>query len=115
MLLPSCGIMLLTILGSLLLLSSVGHVNAEPKVVSMETKRMSRNGLQKRDAGAVSITNSLDILYYVNATVGTPGRSLAFVIDTASADAWMYGPELFRQSDNNSCKYIPMLEWLRPD
>lgn len=115
MLLSSCGLMLLSILGSLLLLSSIGHVNAEPKVVSMETKRMARNGLLKRDAGAVSITNSLDIMYYVNATVGTPGQDLAFVIDTASADAWMYGPELSRQSDNNSCKYAPMLAWSRSD
>ena len=110
MLLPSCGIMLLTILGSLLLLSSVGHVNAEPKVVSMETKRMSRNTLQKREAGAVSITNWLDILYYVNATVGTPGQSLAFVIDTASSDAWMSGPELSRQSELGACKCISVVE-----
>ena len=110
MLLSTCGLMLLSILGSLLLLSSINHVSAEPKVISMETKRMSRHALQKRDAGAVSITNFLDILYYVNATVGTPGQSLAFVIDTASSDAWMSGPELSRQSELGACKCISVVE-----
>lgn len=77
-----------------MLLSSISHVNAEPKVISMDTKRMSRNALRKRDASAVSITNYVNSLYYVNATVGTPSQSLAFIIDTAASNVWMSGPEL---------------------
>ena len=87
--LSSCGFMLLSILSGFLLLSSIDVVNAEPKVISMEIKHTSSHALIKRDAGAVSITDYFNILYYVNATVGTPGQDLAFVIDTASADAWM--------------------------
>jgi predicted aspartyl protease len=98
--------MLLSILGGLLLLSSIDHVNAEPKVISMDTKRMHSNTLHKRDAGAVSITDYFNIVYYVNATVGTPGQSITFVIDTAASDVWMPGPELSRQVDFGSCKFI---------
>lgn len=74
----------------------------------MKTKRMARNALHKRDTGAVSITNYLDLVYYVNATVGTPSQNLAFLIDIESPDAWISGTELSRQSDFGSCKLISM-------
>jgi hypothetical protein len=86
MLLSSCGSMLLSMLGGLSLLSSIVHVNAEPQVFSIETKHMSRNVLKKRNAGAVSVTNFFNVFYYVNATVGTPGQNISFVVDTVSPD-----------------------------
>jgi hypothetical protein len=79
--------MLLFILGGFLLLSSIDLVKVEPKIISVETRRMSRNALHKRDAGAVSIPDYFNLLYYVNATAGTPGRNIAFGINTDSPDA----------------------------
>jgi hypothetical protein len=105
MLLPSCGSMLLSMLGGFLLLSSITHVNAEPQVFSMETKHMSCNVLQKRDASAVSVTNFFNVFYYVNATVGTPGQNISFVLDTVSSDVWMSGPELSGNSLLSACKF----------
>ena len=110
MLLSSCGLMLLSILGSLLLLSSIDHVNAEPKVISMETKRMSSSALHKRDAGTVSLTNAANVYYYVNATVGTPGQNVSFIIDTVAPTVWMSGSELSRQAALGACKIISFSE-----
>lgn len=111
MLLSSCGLMLPFILGSLLLLSSIHQVNAEPKVISMETKRMSRNALHKRDATELDLHNGI-VLYALSVSVGTPEQTIALQIDTANYGTWLPGPEL--ASDPNvaaggTCKYISVL------
>jgi hypothetical protein len=85
MLLSLRGFMLLSFLSSFLLLSLANHVNTEPKVVSMQTTRMSHSSLQKRDTGNFGIDNSL-LFYTINATIGTPPQSVVFVIDTSSGD-----------------------------
>ena len=111
MLLSSCGMVLLTFLGSLLLLSSIGHVNAEPKVISMETKRMSRNALHKRDPTEFDLRNE-GFLYVLSASVGTPEQTIALQIDTSNSDTWLPGPELARDpivAPGGICKCIGVL------
>ena len=108
MLLFSCGSMLLSILGSLLLLSHINHVSAEPKVISMETKRISRNALHKRDAAEFDLCNEI-ALYVLSASVGTPEQIVALRIDTVYCDTWLPGPELASNSNvaaGGICKCI---------
>jgi hypothetical protein len=87
--------MLLSILSSLLLLSSIDHVNAEPKVVSMKTKRMCTQNLQKRGTDQTTLFNAYNgYNYYVETTIGTPGQNVTFLVDTESDVTWMLGPDL---------------------
>jgi hypothetical protein len=67
-------------------LSFVNNVNAEPKVVSMQTTRMSRSSFQKRDTGSFGIGNAGNLFYMINTTIGTPPQNVAFAIDTSSGD-----------------------------
>jgi hypothetical protein len=85
MLLSLRSFMLLSFLSSFLLLSLA---NAEPKVVSMQTTRMSRSSLQKRNTGSFGIDNGL-LLYTINATIGTPPQSVVFAVDTSSGDTYV--------------------------
>ena len=103
--------MLLSILGSLLLLSHIDHVNAEPKAISMETKRISRNALHKSSGTEFDALS----LYVLSVFVGTPEQSIALQIDTTNSDTWLPGPEL--ASDPNVaaggiCKCIGAFEYL---
>lgn len=98
MLLSSCSLMLLSLLGSLFLLASIGHVNAEPKVISMETKRMARNSLHKRDSTEFNIRNDMT-LYVLSVSVGTPEQVIELEIDSVSSETWIPGPELARNQD----------------
>jgi len=85
---------LLSILCSLLLLSSIVHVSAEPKVISLQTKQVSRSStLQKRDADEVLIEN-FNTAYLINVTVGTPPQPEQLLLDTGSSDTWMMASEV---------------------
>ena len=108
--------MLLSLLGGLLLLSSIGLVHAEPKVISMETRRMSRSALHRRDPADVDLRNGI-VLYAIDVSVGTPAQNIALQIDTTNYDTWLPGPEL--ASDLNVaaggiCKYIGVFCSLTP-
>lgn len=53
--------------------------------------------LHRRATFDVSVGNADVVgLYYVNATVGTPGQDVQLQLDTGSSDIWMFGP--------NSCE-----------
>jgi hypothetical protein len=86
MLLSLRGFTLLSFLSSFALLSLVNHVNAEPKVVSMQTTRMLHNSLHKRDTGSFGISSAGNLFYMINATIGTPPQDVVFAIDTSSGD-----------------------------
>ncbi|KAK5123835.1 hypothetical protein LTR85_002471 [Meristemomyces frigidus] len=77
------------------LLLCAPNVLANPKVVSMRLGRRERPTIRKRDPQAVTLGNVLT-LYYVNATVGTPGQVVALDIDTGSSDVWMFGPDVYQ-------------------
>jgi len=54
-----------------------------------------RSKLARRASGTASVSLGNDIqngLYYVNATVGTPGQIVQLQIDTGSSDIWMFSP-----------------------
>lgn len=99
---------MLLLFGSLLLLSCINHVTAEPKVVHMPLERKSRRTLHKRDFGdgdSAAVTLSDDkMFYYVNTTVGTPGQRVEFDIDTGSSDTWILSRQL--ANDKNRDKNI---------
>jgi hypothetical protein len=67
---------------------------AEPKVLHMPMARNpNANPLAKRDSASVTVTNALsEGIYFVNATVGTPGQLVQLVLDTGSSDVWFFGP-----------------------
>jgi hypothetical protein len=66
----------------------------EPKVLHMPMARNpNANPLAKRDTASVTVTNALSQgIYFVNATVGTPGQLVQLVLDTGSSDIWFFGP-----------------------
>ncbi|OKL56473.1 hypothetical protein UA08_08199 [Talaromyces atroroseus] len=67
---------------------------AEPQVLHMPlTRNPNANRLAKRNGDAlVDITNDLsEGLYYVNASVGTPGQEIQLTLDTGSSDIWFFG------------------------
>jgi hypothetical protein len=77
------------------------HVLAEssPKVVSLDfTKREAAarsngGGLRRRSAVTADLYNAQgDLLYLVNATVGTPPQTFSLQIDTGSSDIWVGYP-----------------------
>jgi hypothetical protein len=99
MLLSLRGFMLLSFLGSFMLLSLVNHVNAEPKVVSMQTKRMPHSrALEKRGDGEVVAIGNGGVGYFLNTTIGTPGQSVWLHVDTGSSDTWMFSAALEEDS-----------------
>lgn len=67
---------------------------AEPKVLHMPMARNpNANPLAKRDSASVTVTNAMsEGIYFVNATVGTPGQLVQLVLDTGSSDVWFFGP-----------------------
>jgi hypothetical protein len=66
---------------------------ARPRVVRMQTSRVGRELLVKRDYHSVTLGNAVSQgLYYVNASVGTPKQNIALQIDTGSSDVWVFGP-----------------------
>jgi hypothetical protein len=83
------GLIRLLIIASCALLTSV---TAEPKVVSLPLHRNQRRSIVKRDHGTASLENDyIDGLFWVNATVGTPGQQVQLQIDTGSSDIWVFG------------------------
>ncbi|EEA21956.1 hypothetical protein TMatcc_008621 [Talaromyces marneffei ATCC 18224] len=81
-------------LRSFALLGLAASALAEPKVLYMPmTRNPNANPLAKRDAASVTVTNAMNEgIYFVNATVGTPGQLVQLVLDTGSSDVWFFGP-----------------------
>lgn len=104
---PSSAIMVASLAtGALAVLACSTFATASPKVVSMPMGRVKPRAaqpLQKRGAQSVTLTNALNTygLYYVNATVGTPGQSLAFQLDTGSSDVWMFNSQAYQSCLNS--------------
>lgn len=99
-----------------MLLSFIGNVNAESKVVSMQAKRMPHgDSLEKRVASAVDFGNLDHLAYYVSGSLGTPGQEIWFVVNTLLSDTWVLDPELATgaaSSKMGSCKYTSLLKHL---
>lgn len=109
MLLSLRSFMLLFTLGSFVLLSTIDLVNAEPKVISMQTSRKAHSALSKRDAPEVPLGNWYYWSYFVSATIGTPAQNVSFSIGTSVSDTWLAGSELTSNNLNalmGSCKYL---------
>ena len=67
-------------------------VNAGPNVVSFPLHRSPRRSIVKRNHGSASLENDyIDGLFWINATVGTPGQLVQLQIDTGSSDIWVFG------------------------
>jgi hypothetical protein len=72
---------------------------AEPRVLHMPMTRNANHPgpLAKRadstaNTAQVTVVNDVSYgLYYVNATVGTPGQELSLILDTGSSDVWFFG------------------------
>ncbi|KAK3375456.1 aspartic peptidase domain-containing protein [Podospora didyma] len=68
-----------------------------PRVVGLETERrpavnpIHRDRLRRRGTVVVNLDNE-ETLYFINATVGTPPRSVRLHIDTGSSDLWVNTP-----------------------
>lgn len=73
---------------------AAGALAAEPRVLHMPMARNPNvNPLAKRGAASVTVTNAMsEGIYFVNATVGTPGQLVQLVLDTGSSDVWFFGP-----------------------
>ncbi|KAM7215799.1 putative aspartic-type endopeptidase opsB [Rhypophila decipiens] len=83
-----------------------------PKVVGMPIERrrptrdpIHRDKLRKRGTLAAALDNE-ETLYFINATIGTPGKSVRLHIDTGSSDLWVNTPssQLCTES-SQPCKY----------
>ncbi|KAL2263884.1 hypothetical protein VTK26DRAFT_4561 [Humicola hyalothermophila] len=82
-----------------------------PKVVGLETERRAprhpihRDKLRKRDPVEVGLDNQ-ETLYFINATIGTPPRSVRLHLDTGSSDLWVNTPDSrLCQSRGQPCTY----------
>lgn len=75
------------------LLGLAASALAEPKVLHMPMARNpNANRLARRGHAVVDITNDMsEGLYFVNASVGTPGQQVQLVLDTGSSDLWFFG------------------------
>lgn len=89
----------MAVLSSLVLLGlAASSALADPAVLHMPLTRNAKHPgprLAKRasNTAQVTVVNDIDYgLYYVNATVGTPGQEISLVLDTGSSDVWMFGP-----------------------
>jgi hypothetical protein len=107
-------IMTIILMGFLLLsiLTALHTVAKAPRIVRMQTSKLERIQLGKRDHLSVILGNAVsEGLYYVNASVGTPKQSVALQIDTGSSDVWMFGPGACdartSQCLGGDCKLIP--------
>jgi predicted aspartyl protease len=70
----------------------LASVTAEPNVVSLPLHRNQRRSIVKRSHASASLENDyIDGLFWVNATVGTPGQLVQLQIDTGSSDIWVFG------------------------
>ncbi|KUI64884.1 putative aspartic-type endopeptidase opsB [Cytospora mali] len=70
------------------------RTDGAPRVVGMETQRKPVTNPHKRDQlrRRGTVTANLDneeTLYFINATLGTPGQSLRLHLDTGSSDLWV--------------------------
>lgn len=66
---------------------------ARPRVVRMQTSRVGRELLGKRDHHSITLGDAVSQgLYHVNASVGTPKQNVVLQIDTGSSDVWVFGP-----------------------
>ncbi|GAB1320160.1 hypothetical protein MFIFM68171_10370 [Madurella fahalii] len=81
------------------------------KVVGLDMERRAarnpvhRDKLRKRDTVSVDLDNK-ETLYFINATVGTPARSVMLHLDTGSSDLWVNTPSSqLCQSSNQPCQF----------
>ncbi|CRG89996.1 putative aspartic-type endopeptidase opsB [Talaromyces islandicus] len=86
---------------------------AEPRVLHMPITRNANHPgpLAKRaspsNTAQVTVVNDISYgLYYVNATVGTPGQELSLVLDTGSSDVWFFGPGAYDPKKSSSYKLL---------
>ncbi|KAK3494947.1 aspartic peptidase domain-containing protein, partial [Neurospora hispaniola] len=82
-----------------------------PKMVSLQTERLSvpkpaaQDRLQRRGINEVVLDNVIGG-YYVNVTIGTPGRNLSLHLDTGSSDTWVNSPSsILCQNEDKPCEY----------
>ncbi|KAJ5377433.1 uncharacterized protein N7496_004842 [Penicillium cataractarum] len=88
----------LFLIASCVLLASV---TAEPNVVSLPLHRSQRRSIVKRSHATASLENDyIDGLFWVNATVGTPGQLVQLQIDTGSSDIWVFGARSCTESES---------------
>lgn len=97
---------------------------ATAKTVSMPMYRPEGRNVHARSKLArrsgtytVNIGNDLsDGLYFVNATVGTPGQVVQLQVDTGSSDIWMFSPAACNEAQclGGSCKFGKRSLYSRP-
>lgn len=88
----------------------LASVAAEPKVVSLPLHKNQRRSIVKRNHASATLENDyFDGLFWVNATVGTPGQLVQLQIDTGSSDIWMFGARSCAQTTSGClggfCEY----------
>ncbi|KAK3905832.1 aspartic peptidase domain-containing protein [Staphylotrichum tortipilum] len=81
------------------------------RVVALDTARQTprdplrRDRLRKRGTFEVGLDNE-ETLYFINATIGTPAKSLRLHIDTGSSDLWVNTPgSRLCRSNTDPCAY----------
>ncbi|KAM7207400.1 Aspartic peptidase domain containing protein [Naviculisporaceae sp. PSN 640] len=82
-----------------------------PKVVGMPIERrrpsnpVHRDKIRRRETVAAALDNE-ETLYFINATIGTPGKFVRLHIDTGSSDLWVNTPSSQLCSESSQpCTY----------
>ncbi|KAK1826938.1 acid protease [Podospora conica] len=82
-----------------------------PRVIGLDIQRIpavnpeSRDKLRRRGVAQVGLDNEAT-LYFINATIGTPAKSLRLHIDTGSSDLWVNTPSSsYCAESSKPCQY----------